>query len=239
MLKNILITNDDGLTDEGVVLYNTAKRFGDNVYALFPSRQKSAISKAITVHKVLRIHRHKENIYTVNGTPADMTLIGKYYDRFETPDLVLSGVNHGDNAGLEPLLSSGTIGACWEALLHGIPSIAFSIHHGHSKRADEKKLEHAIDEVLKILIPKIRPDVIYNVNIPELAEYNEIVFTNKIEKNRFEVKIEERKDPSGRPYLWIYGSSSDLVLEEGSDFYEIVKNKNISITELTLSMLKK
>jgi len=236
--KNILITNDDGLTDEGRVLFNTAKKFG-NPYAIFPARQKSAVSKAITVHKALRLHDYGDNIYTMNGTPADSVLVAKYYDKFKTPDLVLSGINQGDNAGLEPLLSSGTIGACWEALLHGIPSIAFSVRHGRSLGANLNYLKQATKDVLDLLVPKLDPRVIYNVNFPGGDKYNEIVFTDKIEKKRFEVKVDERKDPTGRLYLWIYGVDDNLRLEKGTDFYEIVKNKNIAITRLTLDVFLK
>ena len=188
------------------------------------------------------MHKHEKygDVYTLNGSPADAVLIAKYYNRFEDkrPNLVLSGINQGDNAGLEPLLSSGTIGACWEALLHGIPSIAFSVHHGRSQKADLNYLQKATDEVLKRLIPKLQSDVIYNVNFPAGDKYNKIVFTNKIEKNRFNVRIVERKDPNGKPYLWIYGDDSNLKLEPGSDYYEIIKNKNIAITEISLNIKK-
>lgn len=240
--KNILVTDDDGLTDESRVLFDVSRKYG-NSYALFPSRQKSAVSKAITVHKIIRLQDYGDEIYTMNGTPADSVLIAKYYDKFPTPDLVLSGINQGDNAGLEPLLSSGTIGACWEALLHGIPSIAFSVHHGRSVRASLDYLKNATDDVLKLLLPKISANksydishnMIYNVNFPSGNHYNDIVFTDKIENNRFDVEIHERDDPSGKPYLWIYGKPTQKP-EKDSDYYEIVKNNNISIMRVSLNI---
>ena len=70
----ILVTNDDGYCEGIKMLYEVAKDF-DKTYAIIPDRQKSAISKALTLHKPLRVHKIEEEMYGLNGTPADCALL--------------------------------------------------------------------------------------------------------------------------------------------------------------------
>ena len=74
---NILVTNDDGQTEGLRLLLEVAKKFG-NAYALVPNRQRSAISKALTLHKALRIDKIDQNFYEINGTPADAVIFATH-----------------------------------------------------------------------------------------------------------------------------------------------------------------
>ena len=125
---SILVTNDDGYSEGLRMLFEIAKSLDKDAYAVIPDRQKSAVSVALTLHKVLRLHEIKNNISTLSGTPADCVLFSIYSKQFKKPKLVLSGINYGDNTSTGALLSSGTIGACWEAALEGVPAIAFSVY---------------------------------------------------------------------------------------------------------------
>ena len=127
----ILVVNDDGIHSEGIMeLARLAMTLGEVTVAA-PAEQHSGMSQSITLTNHLTARKTDFPIdgitaYSVDGTPADcvMTAIGGFLD--QKPDLVLSGINKGYNTGTD-ILYSGTIGACMEALVHGVPAIAFSI----------------------------------------------------------------------------------------------------------------
>ena len=93
----IVVTNDDGPSKGAKVLLEVAQR-REEAYALLPERQRSAVSGALTLHKPLRLKRLKEHLYTLNGTPADCVLFALYSGEVPKPELVLSGINWGDNS---------------------------------------------------------------------------------------------------------------------------------------------
>ena len=94
----IVITNDDGVSFGARALLKAAKKL-DKAYAIVPNRQRSAVSRALTLHKPLRIHDEDEDIYTLNGTPADCVVFSLFSGEFEKPKIVLSGINWGNKIG--------------------------------------------------------------------------------------------------------------------------------------------
>jgi 5'-nucleotidase len=130
-MVDILLTNDDGYKSAGFLplLKHLSKDF--SVAAVTPSQERSWIGKCITVNKDISIKKVKIGgltIHTVNGTPADCVQIGLYNILKKPPKLVVSGINLGVNAGHARILSSGTLGACMEAAIEGVPALATSIH---------------------------------------------------------------------------------------------------------------
>jgi len=128
-MTNLLLTNDDGYQSAGYVtlLRELSKRF--TVTAVAPDREKSWIGKAITTRKeipVTIVNKEEFEIFTLDATPADCVQIGMYSIMPQKPDLVVSGINLGENAGNARILSSGTIGATMEAAFEGIRAIASS-----------------------------------------------------------------------------------------------------------------
>jgi 5'-nucleotidase len=128
-MTDILLTNDDGYQSAGYypLLRELSKHY--TVTAVAPDREKSWIGKAITPRTDIpvTIVRHESfDIFTLNGTPADCTQIGMYNILPRKPDIVVSGINLGENAGTARILSSGTIGATMEAAFEGIRAIASS-----------------------------------------------------------------------------------------------------------------
>jgi 5'-nucleotidase len=233
----ILVTNDDGYSEGFRMLFDVASKLGD-AYAVIPSKQKSAISGALTLHKPIRLHEREKDIYEINGNPADCVLFSCYSKEFEKPDLILSGINWGDNAGLGPLIGSGTLGACWQASLEGVPSIAFSKHTTHrdwrntEAWGDQKKIKKHLNSVIKKLMKDIEPDSFFSVNFPDDISSPKTVFINKLQKKRFETLITKKFDPNGEPYFWVSGKQ--IGYEDDSDLYEIAHNKNITITKISL-----
>ena len=127
----ILVTNDDGVHSEG--LWSLAASLSEigRVSVVAPDRDNSGISAAISIMNVVRARPvespvHGVDTTSVQGTPADCAILALeslYDERF---DLVVSGINHGANLGLD-VLSSGTVGAAIQGSLRGIPSIAVSV----------------------------------------------------------------------------------------------------------------
>jgi len=234
---NILVTNDDGQTEGLRLLLEVAKKFG-NAYALVPNRQRSAISKALTLHKALRIDKIDQNFYEINGTPADAVIFATHSKEMEKPDLILSGINWGDNASFSAIVSSGTIGACWQAALEGIPSIAVSMYQTRrdwrdcSGWGDQKKMKKLLEKVLKDLQPRLKSDAFFNVNLPDDISSPKIINSTRMQKMRFKTQITKRFDPNGKPYYWISGTNGST--ESGTDLYEVSVNKNVTITEIPL-----
>ncbi|MEM4166006.1 MAG: 5'/3'-nucleotidase SurE [Candidatus Bilamarchaeaceae archaeon] len=244
-MKTIAVTNDDGHTEGAMILLRIAKKHAEKAYAVLPNRQRSAISAALTLHKPLRLIEHEKDVYTLSGNPADCAIFAIHSKKFPKPDMILSGINWGDNAGMSPLISSGTIGACWKAALYSVPSIAFSLYKDPNDRLGWLKagnwrselLEKKVEEIFLMLKPKLKNGIFFVVNLPsvEYLANAKIVYPKKLQPVRFSVNIDERFDPYGHPYYWIGGEGRDPI--EGSDLYEIAINKNITIKEICISSL--
>jgi len=234
----ILVTNDDGYSEGFKVLMEVARKLGD-AYAVIPAKQMSAVSGAVTLHKPLRVHKREKDVFEVSGTPCDCVLFACYSKEFEKPDLILSGINWGDNAGMAPLIGSGTLGACWQGILEGVPGIAFSRFTVHrdwrNKEAwgDLKKMKKHVQSIAKKLSSKeMDEESFYSVNLPDDLTAPKVVMTKDLQKRRFRTLITKKFDPGGQPYYWISGNPTGA--EAGTDLHEVADNKNISITKISL-----
>jgi 5'-nucleotidase len=215
----ILVSNDDGIAAPGLHhLVRLMREFGE-VVVVAPDSPQSGMGHAITVGDTLRLE--KVNIfddlvaYECSGTPADCVKLAKHYvlkDR--TPDLVVSGINHGSNSSVS-VLYSGTMSAAIEAAIEGLPAIGFSLCD-YSHEAD---FSHTFDWIRKIVrqaleqgIPK---HVALNVNFPHSkhAPLKGIRWCRQA-KARWQENFDERYDPTGRRYFWLVG---DFINEDAGD----------------------
>ncbi len=169
---NILVTNDDGDCEGLRMLLDVAEGFGAT-HAVIPDKQRSAVSGALTLHKPLRMRKVDARVDAVNGTPSDCVMFYLHSGHYQKPDLVLSGMNWGDNTGVGSILGSGTLGACWQSVLEGVPAIAFSIrkkgHNYHEKSAwgDREVITARMTEIIRALLPKLDKENFFSVNMPE------------------------------------------------------------------------
>lgn len=205
----ILITNDDGVAAKGIrTLYKLAMEFGD-VVVLAPSMNHSGQSHSITTWRPVRVHEVEKaegiSIYSCDGTPVDCVKLAMEYFCSRTPDLVLSGINHGSNSSIN-ILYSGTMGAVLEATTLGMNAIGFSLLN-HNPDADFTPgipfIRHIIGEVLENGLPE---NVALNVNIPRPAD--SIIRGVRIcheAKSQWLDSFEKRIDPRGQPYWWLTG----------------------------------
>src|SRR3954454_5528186 len=126
----ILVSNDDGIDAPGIkILEQIARELTDDVWVVAPDQEQSGASHSLTMRRPLRLIERSERHYAVDGTPTYCVLLALQKVMVgRGPDLVLSGINGGSNAG-EDLTYSGTVAAAMEATLLGIPAIAFSQHY--------------------------------------------------------------------------------------------------------------
>lgn len=167
---NILITNDDSITADGIeVLARAAASLGD-VWVVAPAEQCSAMSQKLTLRELLTVEQVDDfpvlvkGAWRIGGTPVDCVKVALEYILEEKPDLVLSGVNDGYNVGFD-IAYSGTLGAAFEAARNGIPAIAVSV-------AGYRHLDAAEQEILpvlrQILEREMEPWTVWNVNFPAM-----------------------------------------------------------------------
>lgn len=236
----ILITNDDGITSRGIrLLIKVAKNFGD-VVVVAPNSPQSAMGHAITIGNTLRLDPVDifEGIeaYECSGTPADCVKLAKHFVlKDKSPDLVLSGVNHGSNTSIS-VLYSGTISAAIEAALEGLPSIGFSLCD-YDHQADLSHIEPYMNMIVKeALAKKIQKGLTLNVNFPPKKEepIKGVKVCHQAEA-KWQEKFDERLDPMGRRYFWMSGEFINFDHSEGSDEWSI-QNNYVSIVPCQYDM---
>ncbi len=204
----ILISNDDGIHAPGLhVLASIARRFGE-VYVVAPDQPQSGQSSAFTVNSPLHVTAHEDydgcHMYSVNGTPVDCVKLAMHHILPGRPDLMLSGINHGSNAG-NSVIYSGTMGAAFEASMQGIPSIGFSLLH-HSIKADFTECKPLVQAITaKIIEAGLPEDVCLNVNFPAKVKI-EGVKVCRSARSHWSEEYKEYLDPHGKPFYWLTGN---------------------------------
>lgn len=166
-MKRILITNDDGINASGIIrLAKAAQKYGE-VWVVAPQCQRSAVSHGITLHGSVDVHRVDFPVpgvkaFSTTGTPGDCIRIGLLNIMPEKPDIVLSGINYGYNAGSD-VQYSATVGAAMEAVFQGIPAIAFSEGTDDGYIITDLYLDQILAQVIN---RKDTHNEILNVNFP-------------------------------------------------------------------------
>ena len=169
----ILISNDDGVQAQGIKeLTAMMRRLGD-VVVVAPDGPRSAsscsISPLTTITIRLLLEEEGLKVYQCSGTPTDCVKLALDGLLDERPDLVVSGINHGDNASVS-IHYSGTVGAALEACMKRVPAIAFSLKT-KSQQCDFRPYEEVIMRTARNVLENGLPqDVLLNVNFPEVEE---------------------------------------------------------------------
>ena len=223
MNKVILVTNDDGIHAKGILeLISVAKSFG-KVLVVAPNKPQSGMGHAITIADPLRLSRYNgfEDIeaYSCSGTPVDCVKLGIFEVLKCKPDLVLSGINHGENSSTN-VLYSGTMSAAIEGAMEGVPSIGFSLADFDADADFSVTKKVAKDIISKILKDGMPKNTALNVNVPKL-QINEIKGVKVCTQAHayWEDKFDSRLDQFGRTYYWLTGKFSDKDQREDTDLY--------------------
>lgn len=227
----ILITNDDGINAPGLaVLEDIAQRVAGpegEVWVVAPAFEQSGVGHCISYVQPTMIAELGPRRYAAEGSPADCVLAALYDVMQDTPpDLVLSGVNRGNNAA-ENVLYSGTIGGAMEAALQGVPSIALSQYYGKSNLHLDNPFEaasaHGADLILRLWQDGVWTAedyrVFYNVNFPPLPakEVGGTRVTTQGFRRGGGFGMAPHVAPNGRRFLWITGGAQTLETAPGTD----------------------
>lgn len=231
---SILLSNDDGISSEGLAILQKVLAPLDEVWVVAPDRDQSAVSHSLTLQRPLRIDKVGPRAFAVDGTPTDCVNLAINGILPERPCLVISGINRGANMG-DDITYSGTVSAAMEATLLGVPAIAVSlVAREHFDFGSAAAFTHQL--AATVLHDRLPPDTLLNVNVPGVPseEIKGFALTRQ-GKRRYGDAIVEKIDPRGRKYYWIGGGELEFVDAEGTDF-SAVQRGLISITPLHLDL---
>ena len=204
----ILVSNDDGIQAPGVRrLIDFLLPLGD-IICVCPLHPQSGMSMAITVNTPLRITRMSDYrdvpMFAVNGTPVDCVKIARNSILPRMPQMVVAGINHGSNAGIN-LLYSGTMGATMEGCILGVPSVGFSLTN-HSMDADFEPCRPFVTRIASDLLKHGLPSgICLNVNIPDCKPAPKEMKVVRQCQTAWTDEYKEYADPAERPFYMLSG----------------------------------
>jgi 5'-nucleotidase len=229
----ILVTNDDGVTSEGIHALADAMRPLGEVLVVAPLQEASAIGHALTLRRPLRIETISDGVYGVDGTPTDCVNLGcAILLKGQLPDLVVSGINKGWNLG-DDITYSGTVSGALEGALLGPPGIAVSLRRSPTYDFGPSAAAAATvaAAVLKHGVPA---RTFININVPSGMPKGMRVTTQA--KRNHVTKIDARTDPRGSNYYWIEEALDEYHPDSGRSDHEAVREGYISVTPLQPDM---
>src|ERR1043166_9693770 len=237
----ILLTNDDGIYAPGLeVLETIARVLSDDVWIVAPETDWSSVVGSSVLNDPLRLREIDARRFAVKGTPTDCVIMGVRHLMEGAPDLVLTGVNRGQNAA-EDVTYSGTIAGAMEGTILGFPSFALSQAYSAATRHQphwDTAIKYSPDLIRRILAEGVPRDVLVNINFPDCApeEVRGIAVTTQGKRDQELLRIEARHDGRGNPYYWIAFARGQLAtVREGSDLSALADNR-IAVTPLRLDL---
>ena len=205
----ILLTNDDGVYAPGLAAMERALRRLGEVFVVAPLREQSGVAHSITFLTPLQVRKvyvnDKHWAWTVDGSPADCVKLAVSAILPERPDLIVSGINGGLNAGIN-VIYSGTVAAAVEGAFYGITSIAVSLQYDENEPF-QQAADLAVGVIGKLLEQSGTSGRLYNLNIPlkALQKTAPEVKVVPIDATQYWETFERRIDPLGRAYYWLAG----------------------------------
>ena len=234
----ILISNDDGYEAKGIKsLIEYVRGFGD-IIVCAPESARSGFSCAFSSEMPLRLSLKREEehlqVWACNGTPVDCTKMAFSQICDRRPDLVLSGINHGDNASVNTHYS-GTMGVAREGCMKGVPSIAFSLCN-YDADADFSSTSRIIKIITgRVLEEGLPKNVCLNVNFPDIKEFRGVKVCRMC-NGIWEKEVEKQRHPRGYDNYWMVGEFRDTEPEaEDTDEWALA-NGYVAITPTTIDV---
>jgi 5'-nucleotidase len=241
-IMHILVTNDDGVSAQGLLVLAQELQKNHAVTILAPDRNWSASGHVKTMHRPLRVNEvllvDGLRALSTDGAPSDCVALAMLGLIDEKIDLVVSGINPNANIGHD-VTYSGTVTAAMEAAIWGVPGIAISLDspENHGEELNYGTAAGVASKVVEMVIEhQMNSEIVLNVNVPYGDE--EQIKGFKITRQGLRVyrdRLDRRLDPRGRAYYWIGGESPTGVEEEGTDFGSLSKGY-VSITPLQLDL---
>ena len=235
----IVISNDDGYHSPGIrLLADVVKAFAD-VLVVAPESARSGFSCAFSGTDYLRLKRRHNmgdtEVWSCTGTPVDCVKIA--LDQLcpeRRPDLIIGGINHGDNSSINNHYS-GTMGIAKEGCMKYIPSIAFSSCY-YEEDANLEPLHPYIEEIVRrVLVDGLPQGICLNVNFPARQSF-EGVRVCRMTHGSWTNEISKEHHPRGYDYYWVVGSyRNDEPLAEDTDQWAL-ENGYVAITPTTIDV---
>ena len=235
----LLLTNDDGIHAEGLaVLERIARELTDDIWIVAPETDQSGLSHSLTLSSPLRLRKVDERKFALSGTPTDCVIMAAKRLMPAPPDLVLSGVNAGQNI-CDDVSYSGTVAGAIEGTMLGFRSVALSqaFTPGGSRETLWETAEQHAPAILRKLIGQEMPvGTLVNINFPAVAPDKvagvEVTRQGKLD---YSLGLEERHDGRGFPYFWLtFGRQAGREVEH-SDIAALTAGR-ISVTPLKLDL---
>lgn len=223
-LPLILISNDDGYNSKGILALIDAVRGLGEIVVMAPDGPRSGAAGAITTQQPLRVDKIEESerltMYKCSGTPVDCTKLALHGYVPRTPDIILSGINHGDNSSVN-VHYSGTMGVVIEGCLKGIPSVGFSLCE-HDANADFTPCLPIVRDISERVIREGLPqDVCLNVNFPKVERLKGVRVCRQT-RGTWLGEFEECRHSKGSAYYWMTGEYHNFESGvEGTDHWAL------------------
>ncbi|HTO37614.1 MAG TPA: 5'/3'-nucleotidase SurE [Brumimicrobium sp.] len=221
----ILVTNDDGIQAKGIrSLIEAIAPFGD-IVIVAPDKPQSGTGHAITVNEILRLNRSplypEYKAYSCTGTPVDCVKLAISEVIKGKPDILVSGINHGENSASN-VLYSGTMSAAVEGAMDNIPSIGFSLLDFNAN-ANFEASKWVVQEVIeRVLANEFPSNICLNVNIPQMEKDNIRGIRICRQANAYwKDSFEKRLDQFGKPYFWLKGEFNRGDWGEDTDIWAL------------------
>jgi 5'-nucleotidase len=230
----ILVSNDDGYLAPGIAALSDAMRPLGEITVVAPEQNSSGASNSLTLHRPLNVWQAADGTTVVNGTPSDCVHIALTGLLEQRPDLIVSGINNGQNMG-DDTIYSGTVAAAMEGYLFGIPAIAFSlVDKGHAHLDGAACV--AADIVARYVRQPIAAPFLLNVNIPNLP-YEQIkgVQCTRLGKRHPSEPVVRMLNPRGEPIYWIGPAGQAREGGPGTDFHATASGY-VSVTPLQIDL---
>ena len=234
----ILLTNDDGIHAKGLeILEEIALQFSDDIWIVAPESDQSGLAHSLTLNEPLRLRKLSDKRFALKGTPTDCVIMGVRELMDEKPDLILSGVNSGQNIG-DDITYSGTVAAAMEGALLGIPSIALSQAYEWADTQRQIKwqttIAHSPTIIQQLLEMSIPAKTLINLNFPN-CDPDEITGVEITRQGTYDhgLYMEKRHDGRSFPYYWLRFGREVPKQREGTDIIALLENR-VSITPVRL-----
>ena len=233
----ILITNDDGYHAKGIVSLTEAMKGLGEIVVFAPDSPRSGMSNAISTSNPLRarlIHQEEGlTLYICNGTPVDCVklALNEFVDR--KPDLLVSGINHGSNAGIS-VLYSGTMGAAIEGCVFEVPSIGFSLCDFMPDADFTATTEVARSLAIMVLEEGLPKGVCLNVNVP-VGKIKGVKVTTQTQ-GKWVNEYHRSKDGAGRDVFWMTGNFENWEEENENNDEWALANGYAAIVPVKIDM---
>ena len=238
----VLCTNDDGIHAAGLkVVEEIARALSDDVWIVAPELDQSGVSHSLSLNDPLRMRAVDERRFAIKGTPTDCVIMGvRHILEGKAPDLILSGVNRGQNAA-EDVTYSGTIAGALEGAILGVPAFALSQGYSAGNRQNphwETAAAHGPGIIRKVLAEGMPRDVLININFPDCLpdDVKGIEITSQGKRDQEWLRIDPRHDGRGNPYFWIAFSRGPRPPSPNGTDLQALREHRISVTPLRLDL---